>query len=314
MNGSVELLTLLLPFFMSSTFGFFTQPFIDYLKFQKRYSAHTIISYSTDLKDFFDFTQLNYGKISLNEINPSIIRTWLASLKQDKISSKSINRKISTLRSFFKYQLKMQIIDVSPVTTIVSLKVNKRLPSFIEQNEIKTLLQHVEFPNTWDGKTNHLLIQLFYETGIRLSELINLKQSQIDKSNCNIKVLGKGNKERVIPINPGLLKKLTDYANEKNSLENYDPAFLLVNSKGKKLYAKSVYNSVNQYLNLVTTSIKKSPHILRHSFATHLMNNGADINAVKELLGHSSLAATQIYTHNTIDKLKEIHRKAHPKS
>lgn len=292
----------------------FVESFLDYLKFQKRYSPHTIISYHTDLRDFFDFTQENYGETSLNEITTSIIRTWLASLKQNNISSKSINRKISTLRSFFKHQLKMQTITVTPVTAIAALKVNKRLPSFIEQKDINTLLQHVEFPDTWDGKTNQLLIQIFYETGIRLSELINLKQSQIDKSNCNIKVLGKGNKERVIPINPGLLKKLTDYANEKSSLEKYDPAVLLINSKGKKLYAKSVYNIVNQYLNLVTTSNKKSPHILRHSFATHLMNNGADINAVKELLGHSSLAATQIYTHNTIDKLKEIHKKAHPKS
>ncbi len=268
---------------MSSTFGFFTQPFLDYLKFQKRYSPHTITSYSTDLRDFFDFIRMDYGELSLQEITTSIIRTWLASLKENSVASKSINRKISTLRSFFKYQLKMQTIEITPVTTIVSLKVNKRLPSFIEQNEIETLLQHVEFPDTWDGRTGQLLIQIFYETGIRLSELINLKVSQIDKSNCNIKVLGKGNKERVIPISVDMLNNLSNYLNEKGALKNYDPLVLLVNSKGKKLYPKSVYNTVNRYLNIVSTNNKKSPHILRHSFATHLMNNGADINAVKEL-------------------------------
>lgn len=299
---------------MSTTPPHFTRTFLEYLTFQKRYSPHTIISYDTDLRDFFDYIQLNYGEVSLTDISPSIIRSWLAFLKESGVASKSINRKISTLRSFFKYQLKLQTIAVTPVTTIVSLKVNKRLPSFIEQKDIDTLLQHVEFPDTWNGKTEQLLIQLFYETGIRLSELINLKESQVDKGNCNIKVLGKGNKERIIPINRRLLEKLSNYIIEKYTLKEYDTDVLLVNSKGKKLYPKWVYNTVKQYLNLVTTNNRKSPHILRHSFATHLMNNGADINAVKELLGHSSLAATQIYTHNSIDKLKEIHKKAHPKS
>ena len=289
--------------------------FLDYLKFQKRYSQHTIISYQNDLNDFFDFIESKYGNLSLNEISATLIRTWLADLKQNKLVSKSINRKISTLKSFFKYHLRKETISVSPMTTIVSLKVNKRLPSFIEEKDINTLFQHVEFPDTWEGRTNRLLLQIFYQTGMRLSELIHLKESQIDKSNNNIKVLGKGNKERIIPVNLELLNDIFNYVNEKkNKTENSDPFYLLTNAKGKKLQPRYVYSKVKEYLGYVTTNERKSPHILRHSFATHLTNNGADINAVKELLGHSSLAATQIYTHNNIEKLKDIHKKAHPKS
>ena len=291
------------------------QTFLDYLKYQKRYSQHTIISYENDLKDFFDFIEAKYGTLSLSEISTTLIRSWLANLKQNKIASKSINRKISALKSFFKYQLRKETIPVSPMTSIVSLKVSKRLPSFIEENDINTLFQHVEFPDTWEGKTNRLLLKIFYQTGMRLSELINLKESQIDSSNSNIKVLGKGNKERIIPLNKELLADVSGYINEKKrKAENMDALYLLINGKGKKLQPKYVYNIVREYLGYVTTNNRKSPHILRHSFATHLTNNGADINAVKELLGHSSLAATQIYTHNSIEKLKDIHKKSHPKS
>jgi integrase/recombinase XerC len=289
--------------------------FLDYLKFQKRYSQHTIISYENDLKDFFDFIEASYGNLALTEISTTLIRTWLANLKQDKMASKSINRKISTLKSFFKYQLRKETISVSPMTPIVSLKVSKRLPSFIEEKDMDILFQHVEFPNTWQGKTDRLLLQILYQTGMRLSELINLKESQIDKGYSNLKVLGKRNKERVIPINNLLLYPILEYINSKrDNVEIFDAEYLLINEKGKKLQPKYVYNKVKQYLGYVTTNERKSPHILRHSFATHLTNNGADINAVKELLGHSSLAATQIYTHNSIEKLKDIHKKAHPKS
>ncbi|MDB5199839.1 MAG: integrase [Chitinophagaceae bacterium] len=290
------------------------QSFLNYLKFQKRYSQHTIISYENDLKVFFDFLEDKYGNLSLPEISATLIRTWLAKLKQDKMASKSINRKISTLKSFFKYQLRKETISVSPMTTIASLKVSKRLPSFIEEKDIDTLFQHVEFPDTWEGKTNRLLMLIFYQTGMRLSELINLKESQIDRGNSNIKVLGKGNKERIIPVNKKLLNDVSDYINEKRKVENFDTVHLLISEKGKKLQPRYVYSKVKEYLSYVTTNERKSPHILRHSFATHLTNNGADINAVKELLGHSSLAATQIYTHNSIEKLKDIHKKAHPKS
>ena len=291
------------------------QTFLDYLKFQKRYSQHTIISYENDLKDFFDFIEESYGKLPLNEISATLIRTWLADLKRNKIASKSINRKISTLKSFFKYQLRKETIIVSPMTTIASLKVSKRLPSFIEEKDIDTLFKYVEFPDTWEGKTNRLLLQIFYQTGMRLSELINLKELQIDRSNNNIKVLGKGNKERIIPVNNELLNDILHYNSEKEiSIENPDREYVLINGKGKQLQPRYVYNKVKEYLSHVTTNERKSPHILRHSFATHLTNNGADINAVKELLGHSSLAATQIYTHNSIEKLKDIHKKSHPKS
>jgi len=300
---------------MSAFFSPLIQPFLDYLKYQKRYSQHTLISYQTDLIDFFDFITLQYGDVSLPDIKPALVRSWLASLKEKNFTSKSVNRKISTLKSFFKYQLRNQTIIVSPMATIISLKVSKRLPSFIEQKDTASLFKHIEFPDTWQGKTDRLLLKIFYQTGIRLSELINLKQSQVDAGNSNIKVIGKGNKERIIPISNELITDILFYVSEKKTLiKNADLQHILINAKGKKLYPKYVYKAVKFYLNTVTTNNRKSPHILRHSFATHLINNGADINAVKELLGHTSLASTQIYTHNSIEKLKDIHKKAHPKS
>jgi integrase/recombinase XerC len=291
------------------------QPFLDYLKFEKRYSVHTIRSYGDDLIQFFDFLEIQYGKLPLAEITLSFIRSWPASLKENKLTSKSINRKISSLRSFFKYLLKTGDIENTPMTNIIAPKVSKRLPSFVAEKDIDTLFQYIEFPDSWEGLTDRLLLAIFYNTGIRLSELINLKENGVNESNNTIKVLGKGNKERIIPVSKALAAAINLYITEKNNqLTKPDRTILLVSSKGKKLYAKQVYNSVNKYLSAITTIDKKSPHILRHSFATHLANNGADLNAIKELLGHSSLAATQIYTHNTIEKLKDVHKKAHPKA
>jgi integrase/recombinase XerC len=291
------------------------QSFLDYLKFEKRYSAHTIRSYQDDLIQFFDFLEIQYGKLPLGEISLSFVRSWLASLKENKLSSKSINRKISSLRSFFKYQLKTGAVENTPMTNVIAPKISKRLPSFVAEKDIDTLFQYMEFPDNWEGRTDRLLLAIFYNTGIRLSELINLKENQVNEANNTIKVLGKGNKERIIPVNKSLVAAINLYITDKNEqLGKADRVVLLVSSKGKKLYAKQVYNSVNKYLSLITTIDKKSPHILRHSFATHLANNGADLNAIKELLGHSSLAATQIYTHNTIEKLKDVHKKAHPKA
>jgi integrase/recombinase XerC len=291
------------------------QHFVEYLKFQKRYSQHTIISYQTDLVAFFDFIKLTFGNTTLPDIKATFIRTWLAKLKEEGMEAKSINRKISTLKSFFKYQLKEESLTVSPMGTIVSLKLNKRLPQFVEKEDINTLFSHVEFPDDWQGKTDRILLQLLYNTGIRQAELVSLKESQVDAYKNSIKVLGKGNKERIIPVSEDLMGVLKDYVAEKRKIfEKYDADILLINEKGKKLYPKYVYNAVNNYLSKITTINKKSPHVLRHTFATHLMNNGADLNAVKELLGHSSLAATQIYTHNSIEKLKDIHKKAHPKA
>jgi integrase/recombinase XerC len=291
------------------------QSFIDYLKFEKRYSQYTVRSYHDDLTQFSKFLKKDFGEISLPEINSSFIRSWLASLKSNQLSSKSINRKISVLKSFFKYQLRTGVLELMPLTNIVLPKNKKRLPVFVEQKDINNLFSQIEFPEDWKGQTDKLLLAIFYNTGMRLSELVNLKELNIDHKSRMIKVLGKGNKERIIPLSAELSNGIKEYAqNKKKIFEKYDNTYLLVDKFGKKLYTKYVYLAVKKYLGSVTTLDKKSPHVLRHTFATHLTNNGADLNSVKELLGHSSLAATQIYTHNTIEKLKDVYKKAHPKA
>lgn len=289
--------------------------FLQYLQYQKRYSRHTIVSYEGDLSAFTLFLGIQFGTLSLPEIKPAFIRTWLASLKEAGITSKSINRKISSLKSFFKYHLRKETIAASPMSVITSPKVGKRLPQYVEQKDIEALFRHVEFPDSWEGKTERLMLQIFYNAGIRQAELLQLQQNQFDVRNSTIKVLGKGSKERIIPVSSELARLLASYIEDKLAVFGLlDHNFLLVSGKGKKLYPRYIYSVVNKYLSLVTTIDKKSPHILRHTFATHLTNNGADINAVKELMGHSSLAATQIYTHNSIEKLKEAYKKAHPKA
>ena len=288
------------------------QFFLDYLKFEKRYSLNTIQAYQDDLTQFLEFIHNTYGQVLLPAISSGLVRSWLASLKEQRISSKTINRKISALKSFFKYNVRMGNIEQTPMFTIISPKQNKRLPVFVDVRDISTLLTNVDFPGTWKGQTDKLAIHIFYNTGIRLSELLNLKENQINHS--QIKVTGKGNKERIIPINEILFKLITEYLRSKNERASADRTYLLVNQKGHKLYSKYLYLVVKKYLGIVTTVNKKSPHILRHSFATHLTNNGADLHSVKELLGHSSLAATQVYTHNTIEKLKDAYKKAHPKA
>ncbi len=289
------------------------QSFLDYLKFEKRYSQHTLISYENDLAQFFAYLASQFESPPVEEITALYIRSWLAELKEEGISSKTINRKISTLKSFFKYQLKTGVLKETPMTTVTAPRISKRLPVFVEEKDMATLFGHVEFADTWKGRTERLFISLFYATGMRLSELIQLKESQLDVSNSQVKVLGKGNKERIIPLSRELVEELLAYRDDKPvKLEGVNNLF--ITDKGKALQPRSVYASVKQMLSLVTTLQKKSPHILRHSFATHLMNHGADLNAVKELLGHSSLAATQIYTHNSIEKLKEVFNKAHPKA
>jgi integrase/recombinase XerC len=291
------------------------QPFIDYLKYEKRYSQHTIVSYQTDLISFNNYIIMQYGETQLSSLSHIYIRTWLASLKDEGLSERSINRKISSLKSFFKYNLKRGVITQNPMGKVIAPKNQKRLPVFIRDKEINTLLQHVEFPDNWSGKTERLLLNVFYDTGMRLSELINLKISQVNFANHSLKVLGKGNKERIIPISPELAASIKAYTNDSDTYyPDFPKDFLLHDEKGKQLRPRKVYTIVNKYLSLVTTAEKRSPHILRHSFATHMMNNGADLNAVKELLGHTSLAATQVYTHNTIEKLKEIYKKSHPKA
>lgn len=299
-------------------------PFLDYLKFEKRYPANTILAYQNDLVQFYHFLSddkegMGMTDARLVDISPAFVRSWLASLKENRNSAKTINRKISSLKSYFKYHMREEALEKTPMTSIVAPKIPKRLPNYVEQKDISTLFNHVEFPDSWKGRTDRLLLAVFYNTGMRLSELVNLRESQLSLSDTvaknAIKVLGKGNKERIIPVDAGLAAMVKEYIDRKRKeLENPDTNILLVNERGKKLYMKYVYRVVKQYLGDVTTIDRKSPHVLRHTFATHLTNNGAALYAVKELLGHSSLAATQVYTHNTIEKLKDIHKKAHPKA
>jgi len=292
------------------------QSFVDYLKFEKRYSAHTIRSYHDDLVQFCSFLDAQFGSIKLKEISQSFVRSWLASLKDDDVTARTINRKISTLKSFFKYQLKNGAIENTPMFNINSPKISKRLPVFIKEKDLEDLTKTLKANSEdWDSLNTKMLITIFYSTGMRLSELINMKERQVDFSRRQLKILGKGNKERIIPAGEELLGMLKDYINEKKKVfEKTDDVFM-VNSKGKKLYPKYAYNLVRNILSEeVKTLDKKSPHVLRHTFATHLMNNGANLDAVKELLGHASLASTQVYTHNTIEKLKNVYKKAHPKA
>jgi integrase/recombinase XerC len=289
--------------------------FLDHLQYQRRYSPHTVLAYRNDLFAFFDFLEHTYSLYTPADVTPSIVRSWLASLKEEGMTAKSINRKISSLKSFFKFQIRQGSVKSSPLTTLVTPKIKKRLPRFVDEKDTSALFAHVEFPDDWQGKTHRLILEIFYHTGIRQAELVHLRESQVDVGNRSLKVLGKGNKERILPLNEKLMAAIGDYMAAKSSfLETPEPSWLLLNDKGRKLYPRYVYNVVKKYLSLVTTIDKKSPHVLRHTFATHLMNNGAELNAVKELLGHSSLAATQVYTHNSIEKLKNIHKKAHPRS
>lgn len=289
--------------------------FLDHIGLQRRYSAHTVLAYRNDLFAFFDFLEQEYALSSPGDVTPSIVRTWLASLKERDMTAKSINRKISSLKSFFRFQIREGVVVACPLATLVSPKIKKRLPRFVDEKDTGTLFSHVEFPEGWQGMTHRLILEILYNTGIRQAELVSLKEAQVDTGNRTLKVLGKGNKERILPLNDRLLATIREYIGAKGTFfDAWEPYWLLINEKGRKLYPRYVYNVVKNYLSLVTTIEKKSPHVLRHTFATHLMNNGAELNAVKELLGHSSLAATQVYTHNSIDKLRNIHKKAHPRS
>jgi len=289
--------------------------FLAYLQFEKRYSQHTVRSYRDDLLSCFTYLQEQYAISNPEEINSGFVRSWLASMKEKQLKSRSLNRKISSLKSYFKFHLRKGTVTHNPMTIIVSPKMNRRLPTFVGENDIQTLFRHVEFPEGFEGQTHRLILALFYLTGMRLSELVQLKEGQVDGSKSVLKVLGKGNKERIIPLEKEWMQNVLGYqALKRQVMEAPNKEFLLVGLKGKPLYPKYVYRVVRKYLQLVTTIDKKSPHVLRHTFATHLLEHGADLNAVKELLGHSSLAATQVYTHNTIEKLKETFSKAHPKA
>jgi len=284
--------------------------FIKYLSSEKRFSSHTITSYSTDLDQFTLFLSEEH-QISdeVSEISFQIVRSWIAYLLEKGVTPRSVNRKISTLKTYFKFLIRENIISESPMLKIVSPKSKKRLPIFIEENQIENLLNEVEFDEGFIGERDKLIIELFYVTGVRISELINIKIFDINFSNSLIKVLGKRNKERLIPLSNNIVNEIQIFA-KKHNVNNY----LFTNLRGNKLYAKLVYRVVKKYIGKISSVSKKSPHILRHTFATHMLNNGADINAIKELLGHANLSATQVYTHNTIEKLKTVYKQAHPRA
>ncbi len=290
--------------------------FLEYLKFQKRYSKHTLLAYQNDLQGFFDFLAFQYPHIELPGIKAIFIRSWLADMKEkEKAGAKTLNRKISSLKSFFKFLMKKGVIVMTPMEAVASPKLPKRIPHFVDEKDMSRLFDPIRFATDWMGKTEKLVLEILYQTGIRKSELIGLQEGHIDWSNHTIKVLGKGNKERLIPISAALTESMKKYSKEKKEVfESLPHQNLLVGKKGLPLDPKQVYNMVRKYLTQITTIEKKSPHILRHSFATHIANNGAPLHAIKELLGHSSLAATQVYTHTSIEKLKEVYKKAHPKA
>ncbi len=285
--------------------------FIQYLQFEKRLSGHTLVAYTNDLTQFFKFLDTTYEIKNISEVNHTAIRSWIVSLMEQKITPRSVNRKITTLKTFYKFLLRQGVVVESPMLKILSPKTSKRLPVFVEKEKMDELIDNSGFGDDFEGRRNKLIIELFYATGIRLSELINLKTSDVNLHSGQLKVLGKRNKERIVPFSNELKRSIEDYLEIKI---DSDVVEFFVSNSGKKLYEKFVYRLVNNYLSMVTTADKKSPHVLRHTFATHMLNNGADLNAIKELLGHANLSATQVYTHNTVEKLKNIHKQAHPKA
>jgi len=290
--------------------------FLQYLEFEKRYSPHTVESYRCDLLQFSDYLLDVYEVEQPEEINDQMVRSSLAELMDKGMSAKTVNRKLSSLRSFFKYLIRQSVVEINPAANIQGPKLKKRLPVFIEERKID-LLYAIEIDYTdFEQVRSLLIIDFLYSTGIRRAELIELKLTDVDRYSEQIKVIGKRNKERIIPVGKRLMDLYDVYLSLRKECGEIvlKSPYIFLTKNGKKIYPKVVYRAVNYYLSNVSTQEKKSPHVLRHTFATHMLNNGADLNAVKELLGHASLSATQIYTHNTIEKLKKVYQQAHPKA
>jgi integrase/recombinase XerC len=290
--------------------------FIQFLQFEKRYSQNTIIAYKQDLAQFHSFLEKKYNIVGIEQATFQIIRSWIVNLSNENIGNRSINRKLSVLKTFYKYLIKENLISDNPMVKVLSPKTRKRLPEFVREEKMDELLDTVDFGGEFTGVRDKLIIEMFYFTGMRLSELVNLRDDDINLPSRQIKVLGKRNKERIIPIIDQLISSINAYfLVRENIIARHEPIpYFFVTDKGKRIYKELVYRCINSYLGMVSTLRKKSPHILRHTFATHMLNNGADLNAIKELLGHSNLAATQVYTHNTIEKLKSIYKLAHPRA
>ena len=285
--------------------------FLEYLEFEKRYSKHTIVSYKTDLLQFDTYLSVVF-EVGVEDATHVMIRSWMVTLVESGISSRTINRKKSTLQVFYKYLKAKVLIQESPMQKVVAPKVEKRLPHYVKKQDMESLFSEVEFTNDFFGSRDRLILELFYSTGMRLSELVELKEGSVLED--SIKVVGKRNKERMIPITVVMQGKIIDYIRLKRNEFPESTQSLFVTDKGEKLYQKFVYRKVKQYLSLVTSQSKKSPHVLRHTFATHMLDNGAELNGIKEMLGHASLSATQVYTHNSIEKLKNVYKQAHPRS
>lgn len=295
------------------------EKFIDYIRYEKRFSAHTITAYQHDLQQFADFLQFRYNQPDIIKATHEMVRSWLVELLSGSITSRSVNRKLSVLKSYFRFCKKQGYINESPMAKVIAPKTSKFLPVFLEKEPLENLFKEIPFEPGYTGMRDKLILMVFYSTGMRLSELCTLKISSVDFQAKTIKVTGKRNKERILPIGDYLLQNIKLYIDERSRLmENSDQknkeTSLFVTVKGKPVYQRMVYNIVHMYLSQVSTLEKLSPHILRHTFATHMLNDGADLNAIKEILGHSSLAATQVYTHNTIEKLKSIYNQAHPRA
>lgn len=287
--------------------------FLNYISFEKKYSQHTVTAYKNDLISFQIFCENEYGSNKIDTVNYAQIRTWIVSLVNANISNNTINRKVSSLKSFYKFLQKTKHIKENPLSKHRSLKVPKLVQVPFSEKEINEVLTLTEDLNDFESVRNRLIVELLYSTGIRRSELIDIKLKDVNFSTETVKVLGKRNKERYIPLLKSVQKSIHKYLNSRSEI-NTKESYLLLTKKGKKLYDTFVYRVINNYFSSVSTKVKKSPHVIRHSFATHLLNEGADLNAVKELLGHSSLASTQVYTHNNMGKLKEVYNQAHPRS
>jgi len=290
--------------------------FLSYLQFEKRASEHTVVSYRNDLEQFWKYVEMAFPDTTWEKVDAAIIRTWIVTLMEEKLTPRSINRKMSALKSFYKYHIKMGNFSANPMLQVHSPKVRQRLPQFVEEIDMEKLFSIDLFDDSFEGWRDRTILELFYATGMRLSELRMLTFADIDLYNNQVKVLGKRNKERIIPfghIFQNIVKKYIELYKE-NFGDSVQNKYMFVNVKGKHLAPKAIYTIVHRYLDMITTIEKRSPHIIRHSFATHLLNRGAELNTVKELLGHSSLAATQIYTHNSIEKLKSIYQQAHPRA
>lgn len=287
--------------------------FFNYIEYQKRYSAHTLTSYRIDLGQFEEYLAKSYEE-DLSTATYPMIRSWVVKLIEDGYLTTSIHRKISCVKAFYNFLHKQKILFGNPARNIQLPKNPKKLPVFLTETQTVRLLDDITFPDDFEGKRDKAILELLYSTGIRVSELVTIDEKDIDFSSRAIKVTGKRKKQRIIPVPDYLLRIIKNYKQQKEQLGENTLPQLFVTKKGKKIYSKLIYRIVNKYLKQVSTSEKKSPHVLRHTFATHMLNNGADINAIKELLGHASLSATQVYTHNTVERIKSIYKHAHPRA